>query len=409
MPQWLKDSFQERTQEGDALYDVAKGLDPTDVLGMNDREYDAYDTLLGQANKGQGMLDDAWNTAGANSGQDAVDYYERLAGGLGDGYDHTYTGDRMTDLIGGKDFELDYTDNVVDTTLAGMQRQADRDRLLRQSQQASTGGTSNTRSAVEDAIAGQLTGMNMAEMEAGLRDDAQRFGTESLFQQADMLDSSDRFLSEMDQEKDQFNLGFGKDIIDAAQRAKEFGMDFDLSKAAQQAGMSDTQLKQSMAMYDIMKGFGGEERMLEQAGMNAEKDHLGWLANILQGSNQTAQNPVGTTQTQTTPGNSAFQNILGAGTSTAGLFMTSDERVKEEISEATESALDKLENLSAKEYKYKDGFGHTRTRTTGLMAQDLEKAGIEGAVTEIDGVKHVDPYPVLATVVQAVNELREAS
>ena len=93
----------------------------------------------------------------------------------------------------------------------------------------------------------------------------------------------------------------------------------------------------------------------------------------------------------------------------AGLFMMSDERVKEEISEATESALDKLENLSAKEYKYKDGFGHTRTRTTGLMAQDLEKAGIEGAVTEIDGVKHVDPYPVLATVVQAVNELREAS
>ena len=61
--------------------------------------------------------------------------------------------------------------------------------------------------------------------------------------------------------------------------------------------------------------------------------------------------------------------------------------------------------MSAKEYSYKDGFGHTTDRTTGLMAQDVERAGIVGGVKEIGGVKHVDPYAILATVASAVREL----
>lgn len=402
MPAWLKESYQERTNEGDALYDVAKGMDPTKILGMNDREYDAYQKLLQSGDRSGAMLDQAYGGTAGMEGGNALDYYEQGAEGLWGKGGGSYTGDRLTDLIGGKDFELDYTDNVVDTTLSGMQRQADRDRLLRQSQQAATGGVNSTRSAVEDAIAGGETARAMAEQEAALRDSAQRFGTESLFTQAGMLDDSDRALGEQDAASAEFD----KSLLDAASAANEFGMNFDLNKFGQMAGMSDQQLKQGMSMYDLMKNFGQEERMIDQANANADKEHLGWLANLLQGTHMAPTNPTGSTQTQTQPGNSGLQNALGIGTSLAGMFMMSDERVKEDVEPLDgKKALDAVMDLKPAEYRYKDGYGHRKDRHAGLIAQSAE--GIPDAVVENDdGVKMLNAFPVVATIVSAVQELK---
>ena len=81
-----------------------------------------------------------------------------------------------------------------------------------------------------------------------------------------------------------------------------------------------------------------------------------------------------------------------------------DEQAKEDIV-AMEVGLDALKDVKPATYKYKEGMPTDKKgRTAGLMAQDLEH--IPGAVSMgIDGYRRVDPYPVLATVVQAVKEL----
>lgn len=433
-----------------------------------------------------------------------------------------YTGDRLTALLGDKDWNLDYTDAVVDTTLSGMQRQAERDRLLREGRQAATGGISNTRSAVEDALAKNLTAESMAEVEARLRDDAQRFATDSLFRQAEALDSSDqfkgnlkyqydtmgeearrfaattaleelgmtsaeakflseqgltaqeladaskRFLSDqgltaqeltdasaqflsninldeqeltdasaraasdyaLDEQKltddaSRFLAGMNLDTKELEDMATRYGLDFnadmlgrdnaaladamgyDADMAQLWEGFADSGMRRDSAIYDIMKSFGGEMRSIDQGRSDAPYANIDWLSGVFTGSQNKGAVPVGNTTTQTTPGNSALQNILGVGTSLAGAWLASDENVKEDMAAPEGSALKKLSGLKSKEYRYKEGHGHTRDRTTGLVAQDAEKSGITGVTRRVNGTLAIDMYPLLSTVVDAVNELNE--
>jgi hypothetical protein len=260
-----------------------------------------------------------------------------------------------------------YTDDVVDTTLAGMDRQNQRDQLGRDSRAASVGGTSNTRAAVGNAVANNLHGMNMGEMEAKLRDNAHQFGTQSGLEEAGF-------------QQGRYTAG---DQLGTNEMAR-YGM-----------------------MGDAMTQFGEKERLLNDrraaSARTNKQQNQSWLADMQNGGGQN-KGPVGSTDTSTKPGPSTFSQILGGASAIGGMAMMSDERVKENISDIT-PALDKLAGLNAREYNYKKGYGHTEERTTGLMAQDLERVGITGAVRTIDGIKHVDPYPVLATVVQAVAEL----
>ena len=522
MPDWLKGSLKGRTTAGDDLWNEFKDMGPREVLGQNDTERQAFEDFVGRADQSQDRSDAAYDglegmdpNGGLNfwgEAADAGNFGEKLGnmgnfdhgyapgefesgyearddfdggyqpGEVGADYDAekgAYSGDRLTGLLDGKDFGLDYTDSVVDTTLENMDRNERRQELARQSQQASTGGISNTRSAVADAVAGGENSRARAEMEAKLRDSGQRFETDSLFKQADALDSSDRFKStdqreaerfrteqmlkeqgmsdeqarflseqnlqeqgmtedssrfaaemalkeagmsdeaaralgqmnlsqdELIQKAAEFGINFDKSMLDDAMSAFTGDRAFDMDRRTMMNDFSNQGLRQDMAIFDIFNSFGKEGRMLDQAQSDAPRDNAGWLANYLSGTNLGGTMPTGTTQTNTTPGNSGLQNALGIGTSLAGMFMGSDERIKEDVETPDETALDKLDKLDTgvQEYKYKDGFGHVTGRTSGLMAQDLEKAGIQGAVVEIDGVKHVDPYPVLATVVEAVREL----
>ena len=82
----------------------------------------------------------------------------------------------------------------------------------------------------------------------------------------------------------------------------------------------------------------------------------------------------------------------------------SDEHSKQDITPMSMSGLDALRGLRPSEYSYKRGLGHRTDRHQGLIAQDLES--IPGAVIEgEDGYKRVDPSPVMATMVKAIQEL----
>jgi hypothetical protein len=325
-PDWLLDAIKGRIGDSQSVFDAAKGLipglsDPNSVADAPPEWQEALDLIR----------------SGGGASTELLDYAK---GALG------------------RDYESDYTDSVVETTLAGMQRQADREALARESANAAIGGTSNTRQAVADALAGQLTGMNMAEMEAKLRDEGFRFGTEMGFEDADLA-----------------------------------------SKLAGQ------ELSQGLQLGGAIGGIGEDYMNVEQEKLNAPKDAMSWLAGMFGNTDPNAAQYLGATQTTTQPRPSTFSQILGAGTSLAGAWLASDERVKEGIEDTDRGKdLDNLRKIRVAEYKYKDGYGHREDRHQGLIAQSLE--GISGAVrTNDDGIKEVTPYPILATIVGAVQQL----
>ncbi len=332
LPDWVTKYYQEDAQTGSGILDSSAAIaewlskNPSQVVGMSDDEKAALDGILSQTNKSMGLLDDA-----------------RAA-------------------IGGDRYMSGYTDDVVNTTLAGMDRNFARDVAARGASEAAIGGIGGTRAAVADALGGQLHGMDRAAMEAKLRDDAFRFGSEMGLNEAGALESL---------------AGAG---MSTAGQAGQFQSTY---------GAMDRDLRQKQL----------------EANREAGRDAMSWYTDVFNSTRQLPQTGGGVS-TGTQPGKSLFSNILGAASTAAGIWSAvSDERVKEDI-EVEDGALDKLRDLDAYRYRYKDGYGDTREETTGLMAQDLERAGIVGAVRERgDGVKVVEPYAVLATVVAAVREL----
>jgi hypothetical protein len=332
LPDWATDYYKDDAATGGAVMDSAAGIadwmakHPQQIAGMSPDERAALDGMMGQTNTAMGQLNDA------------------------------------RDALGGDRYMSGYTDNVVDTTLAGMDRNYARDMAARGASEASIGGMGGTRAAVADALGGQLHGMDRAQMEAKLRDDAFRFGSEMGLNESGQIES-----------------------------LAKSGMDVAGQAAATQGAYGAMTREQQQAQMDAKR--------------NAKKDAMSWYTDVFNSSRQLPSTGGGTTTGQQ-PGKSPISNILGAAASAAGIWSAmSDERVKEDI-EVEDHALDKLRDLDAYSYRYKDGYGHTREETTGLMAQDLERSGIVGAVRErSDGVKMVEPYAVLATVVAAVREL----
>lgn len=81
------------------------------------------------------------------------------------------TGAQMDADVYGR-FEDPYTDQVVDTTLAGIRRDADRQAVMRGGSEAAFGGLDSTRAAVAGALADESTARTMAQTESSLRSDA---------------------------------------------------------------------------------------------------------------------------------------------------------------------------------------------------------------------------------------------
>lgn len=81
--------------------------------------------------------------------------------------------------------------------------------------------------------------------------------------------------------------------------------------------------------------------------------------------------------------------------------MLSDIRAKENV-KTIDNALDKIEQLDGKTYKYKT----VEEQTAGLIAQDVENV-LPQAVIEKDGLKYIKYEAVIALLVNAVKELKK--
>lgn len=203
----------------------------------------------------------------------------------------------------------------------------------------------------------------------------------------------------------------------------QFGMSKDLATA--QAGQAGTELaagslgldagRMGMAAGGVMMDAAERERTLEQEAMQAPLTMESWYRNLVSGGpalapptgSSSTTNTSDSTSTTTQSGGSAGvgTKLLGAGTSLLGSF--SDERVKDDV-EQLDGALEIIRKQRPSVYRYIDPsfdrFQIEGRRSAGLMAQDLED--IPGAVIDTEmGVKMVDPYPVMATIAAAVQEL----
>ena len=86
-------------------------------------------------------------------------------------------------------------------------------------------------------------------------------------------------------------------------------------------------------------------------------------------------------------GPSTWEKIFAGGAAVAPLF--SDERLKEDVKGGDKAVRHALSKLSAKSYRYKDE-GHGKGEQLGILAQDLERAGLKQAVIDTPVGKAVD-------------------
>ncbi len=114
-----------------------------------------------------------------------------------------------------------------------------------------------------------------------------------------------------------------------------------------------------------------------------------------------------------TLGTPAFENIAFQGFRDPSLLEkiapiagaaigASDARVKDNVKHI-DNALDKIDELDGKTYHFI--FKPKNEQDAGIMAQDIEKV-LPEAVTEIDGIKHVNYAAVVGLLVNAVKELK---
>ena len=315
---------------------------------------------------------------------------------------------------------------VLDPVMSRMQEAEARARAGAEGAAAAVGGSSNTRAAVEAARLASEGTRDRAQFESQLRSDALRTGQELGLQEVGMRGEMANLAA---------RLGLDESQLNAAMReaSSRLGLSVEEARGAVRDQLSNL----SQARFGIGQNTTANQLAAAGLQMQGAGTHLGiggfqlgaldrsylqdstrrmmpvtaesWYRD-LQSSPLATPLPGSGTTTQKGGGPGVGTQVLGAGTSLLG-FLASDERVKEDIVPLDgDEALETLRRQRPSAYAYTDPaydrVAEPGRRSAGLMAQDLE--GIEGAVMEgPGGVKMVDPYPVMATIVAALQRLDE--
>jgi hypothetical protein len=103
----------------------------------------------------------------------------------------------------------------------------------------------------------------------------------------------------------------------------------------------------------------------------------------------------------------SIANLAGGIGSAA--ILASDYRIKDNIEEHPDGALDKVNNLQPKMYNYREGYGMNTKPTAGFLAHELQSVIPEYVHGEKDGntVQLIDVMGVVATLTKAVQELSD--
>lgn len=308
------------------------------------------------------------------------------------------------------DYMNPYTGAVVDTTLAGIDRGAEQDRIAAASRAARAGSFGGGRQAVMEGVAAGEVANARAAAEAGLRNQAFQtaagliqgdqqggFGASAANQQAD--------LGVRGQNVDAFNADAARrsqsaasaqaSQVQALQAILNGGIDLgqlDINRGNAFGGLANDQ-------FDRSSGFGqwqydaNRQAALDPAYlMQMQGGLLSSLPNNTYGTEQGTRS--GTQQAQQQGVN--WGQVAGSVAMMA--MMMSDKRLKENVQTKGDN-LAALRGIMPKEFDWKGG-----ERDTGFIAQDVA-ASDPASAGSINGVGAIKPISLLARSVGAINEL----
>ena len=246
---------------------------------------------------------------------------------------------------------------------------------------------------------------SMAQIQAGLADMAARLGMSESELQASIMERQTQLGLDQASAMQSVLNDMG------ATAGQQFGMQESVAGAqqARAAGNLDA-ARLGMTAAGIGLEQSELQRQIQTEQNQAPLTMEAWYRNMV-GTPLATPLPQSGTQTQSGGGPGVGTQVLGAGTSLLGAAMMggliSDERAKTDI-EPLEGALDIIRRQRPSSYSYidpqYDRVPEPGRRSAGLMAQDLED--IPGAVMQHEsGYRMVDPYPVMATIAAAVQEL----
>lgn len=270
---------------------------------------------------------------------------------------------------------------------SGQQRTAGEIAVQRQAQQAAAQQQAMARMARGgDAVLAQRRGAEqMAGIASNASGQAQRAAIEGQMQAHGLLTQAAGQARGQDQAIQLANL-------DA--KLKQMGMDDQarLGYMAQLTGLDIAQLQQQMASYNQAAANPGMlGPLLSAAGTALAGPIGGAIAGKIGGNGSVQSAPTGTD-----PLNTAWRNQL-----------YSDERLKEDVSDARNEIDAMLDGLVAKRYSYKDE-RHGKGSRVGIMAQDLRrsKAGADVTIDAPDGIA-LDTNKAVSALLASVARLNE--
>jgi len=263
-------------------------------------------------------------------------------------------------------YQSPYQQQVIDQSMADIQRQADLARGQSQSRAIGAGAFGGSRSALLEGESQRPYIEQMARTSAGLR--------ESGFQQAQRAAESD---------------------IARQQQMAMFAPEFELQARQQQAGLLGGVGMEQQARLGQLGQIGQQQQQLQQMGLQAPYEEF--QRALAYGPQQFGLLAAGqgvSTPTTTTSQKTGMGDILGSAAQLYGmkLLAASDERLKENIKPIGKS--ENGHNLYTWDWNEKAKELGVNDPTTGVIAQEVKKYMPEAVIKDENGYYKVN-YGVL--------------
>ena len=201
---------------------------------------------------------------------------------------------------------------------------------------------------------------------------------------------------------------FGRDLTRRALERQDVTDRFSYQNQLRQAELGERQGLRQQAQNELVSMLTGQMLQAPILGNFVQPGQVDVLGPYAM-QQQAAQHAAGIRSQDRAASFGALGNIAGAAAPFVPGFGTCDYRVKENIEELADGALDKVNSLKLKTYQYREGYGMDTKPTVGFLAHELQEVLPEFVRGEKDGasVQMVDFIGVVATLTKAVQELSD--
>ena len=191
----------------------------------------------------------------------------------------------------------------------------------------------------------------------------------------------------------------GRDTVTDQKLKQATGQNIAAEQAFAATGRGNQALQQRQASQNIgglRSGLAGQAAMADVQERSLSNQQLGGLLAQLRGQQMGFET--------SNPATSGWDRLAGGLQAGGAAYAMSDVRVKTNIAAADEEADALLDGLRAYSYDYKNP-KHGKGRQLGVMAQDLERAGLQQAVIDTPEGKAVDGAKLAGALAAATSSL----